>query len=425
MTRWVWLFVCAVLVGWWPSASRAEDVDQVLRDGKQYAVLGTEQALRQAIDIFKQSMTQYPNAAEAYVEAADAQMLLASMYGRNHKQNIFGLLSPHPPDPARIHTLYAEARTWILKALELAPQSADAHAIAALLHQNLEQPDEAKRLVEKALILESTNLRALRVYLTLIPEAQKATAEKRQRLVTHYKEALAQDPGNARGHVDLGLQYLAQKEKELAKQEFERAVQASPEYLYPYLYLGDCLSGYTTWLPWKKMQPYIGALKTSRDDLTLAWYYMIATVVDWMVQVTWYGIVFGGYLSLAFRGRRTLLRFAVSLFIFVCLPALLIVQYYAHHRFGTLWSSVAPLVSLGIYGMVGLLFVRSIIIGTGRSIYRHRFIYGMTEPLLVPLRGSVPDAWANVIVFGELYFLSTFFGKLFPRLLQLGQGPWM
>lgn len=420
----VWIFFFSILVACWPLEIRAGEVEDLFLKGKKQAALGTEKDLLQAISIFQEIIAQNPNFTQAYIEAADAQTLLASMYWRNRKQNIWGLLSKNRPDQERIKNLYEEALKWSQKAMELDPFSADAHAVSTLIHQNLGNSEGAKRLVEKALILKPNNLRALRLHIMLVPEDKKKKEEKRQILISLYKEELSKDPQNARLHVGLGLQYLAQREKDLARKEFEQAIQESPGYLYPYLYWGDSLPWYTVLTPWRKVNLYRGALRTVTDDPILVKYYTIATLTVSLFAIGYFLVIILYIISPKSAGCL------IIVLLFVGFPGVFITQYYAAHRWGSFLSNLYPMVVGVLYILYGLLFARGLIITFGQSIYSHRFIYGVTEPLLEPLRRFFfPYAWSEAaayfLVVGELSFLVSFFGKLFPRLIQLGQGPWM
>lgn len=228
-----------------PHAVNAEAHENYLR-GRYYWNQRTNVGLQEAIGYLEKAVSQDPNYALAYSTLSDCYQLLPDLMGETARTN------------------YPKARTAALKALELDPSLAEAHASMARLKEDYDWDWEgAEQDYQKAIEL-NPGLGAVHAwYANLLAETgrlSEAVVESRRALdldplssfvnsnlasilyfAGDYPAALEQtfktleiDRGSARAHRNLGRIYLAQGSFDKAVAEYQKAVELSPgtpEYL--------------------------------------------------------------------------------------------------------------------------------------------------------------------------------------------------
>ena len=195
-----------------PASREAEDF---YLKGRFYWNKRTPESLNQAVDAFTQAIARDPNYANAYVGLADCYNLLREF-------------SAMPASEA-----YFKAFAAAKKAVELDPQSADAHAsLAFVTFWGMWDAQDAEKEFRRALELDPANAKAhhwFATYLHARGRADEALAEVElaRKLDPHSPSILA-DNGEllwSAGHHDQALQVLTQLEA------------AEPDFVSPHRYL--------------------------------------------------------------------------------------------------------------------------------------------------------------------------------------------
>jgi len=169
----------------------------------------TEAEMRRAADMFRQAIERDPRYALAWVGLSDALGLLVS-YG--HDELAHGL---------------PRAEEAVQRALELAPDSAEAHASLGLLHYLRHRGPETLRTIERAIELrpgyaEAHNWLAYVRLLVGRPEEAPAAAERSVEL----------DPLSAEAASNLSLSLLAVGQPERALGEARRTRELEPAWTH-------------------------------------------------------------------------------------------------------------------------------------------------------------------------------------------------
>jgi DNA-binding winged helix-turn-helix (wHTH) protein/Tfp pilus assembly protein PilF len=195
-----------------PANHEAEDF---YLKGRFYWNKRTPESLNQAVDAFTQAIARDPNYADAYVGLADCYNLLREF-------------SAMPPNEAYLKA-YAAAK----KAVELDPQSADAHASLAFVSMwGMWDARDAEKEFRRALELDTNNAKAHHWFATFLhgmgrDEEALSEIEIARKLDPHSSSILA-DKGEllrGAGHYDQALQVLSQLEA------------AEPDFVSPHRYL--------------------------------------------------------------------------------------------------------------------------------------------------------------------------------------------
>jgi DNA-binding winged helix-turn-helix (wHTH) protein/Tfp pilus assembly protein PilF len=196
-----------------PPANR--EAEDFYLKGRFYWNKRTPESLNQAVDAFTQAIARDPNYSDAYVGLADCYNLLREF-------------SAMPPNEAYLKA-YAAAK----KAVELDPQSADAHASLAFVSMwGMWDARDAEKEFRRALELDPNNAKAHHWFATFLygvgrDEEALAEIDIARKLDPHSSSILA-DKGEllrGAGHYDQALQILTQLEA------------AEPDFVSPHRYL--------------------------------------------------------------------------------------------------------------------------------------------------------------------------------------------
>lgn len=173
----------------------------------------TEPALARAVECFEQAIAIDPNYALAYSGLADAYTLLSSGYYGNA-----------PPAAASERALPAA-----LRALELDPGLAEAHASLGLIRENEGDLAGAAQALERALEL-NPNYTMAHVWYGLVLTAQGRYAEAAAR----NREAFRRDPLSPIVNTNVGFDALRFGDAAEAEARFRAAMDIEPAFPVPY-----------------------------------------------------------------------------------------------------------------------------------------------------------------------------------------------
>jgi tetratricopeptide (TPR) repeat protein len=180
----------------------------------------TQVEMKRALELFQRAADVDPLYAPAYSGIADATALLAS----------WQFASPGE--------MYPQAVTAARRAIELDSSSADAHASLGFICLNWEWDwNGAKRELRRAIELNpnhETAHRWLSAFLAGIGEDEEA-------LPIAFR-AIELDPISVLPRMTLGIVYMLGGRFEDAAAEFKRVIDADPEFVRAYLFLGSALS---------------------------------------------------------------------------------------------------------------------------------------------------------------------------------------
>ncbi|HLF30903.1 MAG TPA: tetratricopeptide repeat protein [Xanthomonadales bacterium] len=191
-----------------PATERFDAYNLYLR-GRHYFHKRTEPALRRAVEYFEQAIERDANYALAYSGLSDACSLISSRYYGNV-----------PVDEA-----VARALPAALRALELAPELAEAHASLGLVRENQGDLAAALQSLRRALELNPAYTMAL-VWLALVLVKQGRFREAEQ----CDREALQRDPLSPIINVNLGFDALRYGDLAQAKTYFTSAIEIDPAF---------------------------------------------------------------------------------------------------------------------------------------------------------------------------------------------------
>jgi serine/threonine protein kinase/tetratricopeptide (TPR) repeat protein len=173
--------------------------------------------LKKALDFFSQALARDPNYASAHAGLADCCILLAE----------YGAVSPG--------TVLPNARAAIQRALELAPDLAEAHCASGELALAFDWDwircaRDLRRAIEISPRYAAAHYR-LALYLSLV-------AGEFTEAATHARRAVELDPLAPLPHAQLGVVLMAAGRYEEAIATLEHATELVPVMLVPYLSLG-------------------------------------------------------------------------------------------------------------------------------------------------------------------------------------------
>jgi TolB-like protein/DNA-binding winged helix-turn-helix (wHTH) protein len=184
--------------------------------GRHYWNQRTSAGIRKSIESFQEAIRKDPNFGPAYAGLADAYNF----------SNILGVLSPKDSFP--------EAKAAAIKALELDPDLAEAHAALGMVksHYEFDFPGAQKEFV-KAIELNPNYANAHLFYsggyFTAMGQHANAIAEM--------KEALELDPLSAGLNNYMGMAYLLAGDYVESRRQFERTIALDPTFPLTHFFL--------------------------------------------------------------------------------------------------------------------------------------------------------------------------------------------
>jgi TolB-like protein/Flp pilus assembly protein TadD len=181
--------------------------------GRHYFHKRTEAALRRAMDCFRQAIDRDPGYALAYSGLADAYTLASTGY--------YGEI----PQQESI----ANALPAATKALELAPDLAEAHASLGLIRHNQQEFALAEQSLERAVEL-NPNYTMAHVWRGLVLTSQGRYREA----AAHMREAFRLDPLSPIINTNVGFDVLRFGDAAEAEARFATAIEIDPAFQVPY-----------------------------------------------------------------------------------------------------------------------------------------------------------------------------------------------
>ena len=169
----------------------------------------TPDGITKSIDLFQQAAEKDPKFALAYAGLADAYNV----------SNIFGVLAPKESSP--------QAKTAAMKALELDPQLAEAHAALGLVkvHYDFDFPGAEREFVEAIRLnpnYPEAHVFYASAYLSQMGRHQEAIAEMRK--------ALELDPFSLPFNNLMGSVYMWAGDFEKSRQQFQHTIELDPTF---------------------------------------------------------------------------------------------------------------------------------------------------------------------------------------------------
>ncbi len=195
-----------------PANREAEDF---YLKGRFYSNKRTPESLNQAVDAFTQAIARDPNYADAYVGLADCYNLLREF-------------SAMPPNEAYLKA-YAAAK----KAVELDPQSADAHASLAFVSMwGMWDARDAEKEFRRAIELDPNNAKAHHWFATFLHGMGRD-----DEALTEIDIARKLDPHSSSILADKGEVLRGAKQYDQALQILTQLETAEPDFVSPHRYL--------------------------------------------------------------------------------------------------------------------------------------------------------------------------------------------
>ncbi|MBA3913602.1 MAG: tetratricopeptide repeat protein [Acidobacteriales bacterium] len=199
-----------------PSAATSDAEDFYLK-GRYYWNKRTPADLNRAVDYFTQAIVRDPNYAPGYIGLADCYNLLREF-------------SAMPADEA-----YPRALAAAQKAVELAPNSAEAHnSLAFASFWGFLRVADADREFRRALELEPNNTRAHHWYATFLAEMNRLPEALNQ-----IERARQLDPASTPILADKGFVLGLMGQQGQAVALLKQIETAEPDFLSAHLYLSD------------------------------------------------------------------------------------------------------------------------------------------------------------------------------------------
>jgi len=190
-----------------PATTQRFDAYNLYLRGRHHFHKRTEPALQRAVGYFQQAIDCDANYALAYSGLGDATMLLSSRYYGN----------------MMVEEAIDKALPAALRALELAPEQAEAHATLGLIRESQGDLAAAGQSLRRALELNPAYTMALVWYgLVLVADGRFSEAEQRN------LEALQRDPLSPIINVNVGFDALRNGDINQAKSSFAAAIEIDP-----------------------------------------------------------------------------------------------------------------------------------------------------------------------------------------------------
>jgi tetratricopeptide (TPR) repeat protein len=201
-----------------PHVPPAEAQDLYLK-GRYHFEKRTPDDLTQAVDFFTQSIVHDPGYAAPYVGLADSYNLLREY-------------SAMPPEEA-----FPRARAAAMKAIELDPNSADAHnSLAFASFWGFFDAATADREFNRAIELDPNFPRAHHWYATFLIEMLRT-----QEAVVEIERARQLDPSSTPILADKGIILVAAGKTEEARTLLSLLAASQPDFVPPHRYLADAI----------------------------------------------------------------------------------------------------------------------------------------------------------------------------------------
>ncbi len=196
-------------------SSANSEAEELYLKGRYYWNKRTPESLNLAVDAFTQAIARDPNDAEAYVGLADCYNLLREF-------------SVMPPNGA-----YLKAFSAAKKAVELNPQSADAHAsLAFVTFWGMWDARDAEQEFRRALELDPNNSKAHHWFATFLQAINRESDA-----IVQIEAAQKLDPQSSSILADKGRILWAAGRHDEALQLLKQTEEAEPEFSSPHRYL--------------------------------------------------------------------------------------------------------------------------------------------------------------------------------------------
>jgi DNA-binding winged helix-turn-helix (wHTH) protein/tetratricopeptide (TPR) repeat protein len=195
-------------------AANREAEDYYLK-GRFYWNKRTPESLNQALEAFTQAIVHDPNYSDAYVGLADCYNLLRE-------------ISAMPGNEA-----YFKAFAAAKKAVELDPQSSEAHAsLGFVTFWGMWDAADSEKEFRRAIELDPNNVKAHHWYATFLP-----ALGRHDEALTEIDLARKLDPDSSSILADKGELLWAAGHREQALQLLKQLEAAEPDFISPHLYL--------------------------------------------------------------------------------------------------------------------------------------------------------------------------------------------
>ncbi|MFN2421351.1 MAG: adenylate/guanylate cyclase domain-containing protein [Gemmatimonadota bacterium] len=224
--------------------------------GRYFLPKRTAEALRQAIEHFRQAVDADPSFAQAWAGLADGYALLPSYSNAPTAESCSearaaaeralaldpGLGEAHAAlgQAARIMSKVEDADREYRRAIELSPGYATAHHWYGNFLSTIGRHDEAVAELQRALELDPLSLP---VHLGL--GTSYLFAGRLDEAIRTYRKVVEMDPGYVNGHLDLAETYDAMDRHEEAIEAWEATSRLKPE-LIPPDFMAELRAGYET-----------------------------------------------------------------------------------------------------------------------------------------------------------------------------------
>jgi tetratricopeptide (TPR) repeat protein len=129
--------------------------------------------------------------------------------------------------------LLQQAREQFVVASRMAPNDASVHLHLAFANVREAKWADAEKEFDLAARLDPANPVIISAYADMLVSRGQA-----KRAIARAQQFVNENPGNARGHMVLGILQFDSQNRSAAQAEFERAIQLDPEYVQGYLQAG-------------------------------------------------------------------------------------------------------------------------------------------------------------------------------------------
>jgi tetratricopeptide (TPR) repeat protein len=180
---------------------------QLYLKGRYYWEKRTPETLDKARDYFNQAIEKDPNYALAYVGLAD----------------YYDVISDYAPVPSS--EAVPKARAAAQKALAIDDTLAEAHAILADSYANQWEWSAAEREFKRALELNPNSANAHKLYWLYL-----SSLGRHEEALVEIKKAIRLDPLNLKYNDNLGQEYATGRQYDLAVEQFEKVIEMDPSF---------------------------------------------------------------------------------------------------------------------------------------------------------------------------------------------------